>query len=107
MRSIRRGLRALQRAVRAPTDVKSGADPCRATRLAATQEEQRALEAKYDALYQPLYDKRSGVVNGSADIEHPADEAADQPAGIPEFWLTALRNHEMMDAQARACRAAI
>jgi hypothetical protein len=41
------------------------------------------------------------VVTGTADIEHPADEAADQPAGIPEFWLTALRNHEMLDAQVR------
>jgi len=42
------------------------------------------------------------VVTGSADVEHPADEAADQPAGIPEFWLTALRNHEMLDSQVRA-----
>ena len=41
------------------------------------------------------------MVTGTADIEHPADEAADQPAGIPEFWLTALRNHEMLDAQVR------
>ncbi len=70
--------------------------------LHLTQEEQRALEAKYAALYSPLYGKRAGIVSGAADVEHPAEEAAaEAPAGVPEFWLTALRNHELLDEQAR------
>ena len=102
MRNIRRGLRAQLRGVRAPTDGESGADPRRATRWAATQEEQRALEAKYRELYAPLYATRASIVSGATDIEHPAGEAPDQPAGVPEFWLTALRNNEMLEEQARA-----
>lgn len=43
-------------------------------RLAGPQEERRALEKKYEALYQPLYDKRSAVVTGKEDVEHPADD---------------------------------
>jgi nucleosome assembly protein 1-like 1 len=63
-------------------------------------------------LAKPLYERRHAIVNGSApptaeeiaageaqslkdDPEHtplPADTAS-EPAGIPEFWLTALRNH--------------
>lgn len=62
------------------------------------------LEEKYRALYAPLYATRASIVSGATDIEHPADEAAapDQPAGVPEFWLTALRNNELLDEQARA-----
>ncbi|KAK9842272.1 hypothetical protein WJX81_003991 [Elliptochloris bilobata] len=72
--------------------------------------ELRALEAKYEALYTPLYEKRAKIVKG--EEEPPADAAAPAPAaaageaeaaaaaepvpkGIPEFWLGVLRTHEV------------
>lgn len=65
------------------------------------REERRALEEKYDRLYAPLYDKRAEVVNGKA--EAPENETAEGkaaaaaepdevPAGVPDFWMIALRN---------------
>jgi len=70
------------------------------------------LEKKYLALQKPLYERRHAIVTGKSlatseevaageaqslkdDPEHtvlPADATSD-PAGIPEFWLTALRNY--------------
>ncbi|KAF5391160.1 hypothetical protein D9757_003106 [Collybiopsis confluens] len=70
------------------------------------------LEKKYLAIQKPLYERREGIINGSAE---PTAEEIEQgekqslkddedyaplpkdvpsgPAAIPEFWLTALRNH--------------
>jgi nucleosome assembly protein 1-like 1 len=68
--------------------------------------------SQYLELQKPLYERRHAIITGSApataeeiaageaqsvkdDPEHtplPADASSD-PAGIPEFWLTALRNH--------------
>ncbi|KAG2367630.1 hypothetical protein BDR07DRAFT_1606052 [Suillus spraguei] len=69
------------------------------------------LEKKYLELQKPLYERRNAIISGAAqataeEIEAgsraslkddpsytppPNDEAV--PAAIPEFWLTALRNH--------------
>ncbi|CAG8577570.1 6360_t:CDS:2 [Paraglomus brasilianum] len=77
------------------------------------QEEILALEKKYLEQYKPLYDKRSKMVQGELEpseeeveagkkidgLEQPAiddvkiSEVVDGPVkGIPEFWLTALKN---------------
>ncbi|KAI3425788.1 hypothetical protein D9Q98_007763 [Chlorella vulgaris] len=65
------------------------------------REEKRALEDKYDKLYTPLYDKRAQIVNGLAEAPEneteegkaaAAAEAEAVPAGVPDFWMTALRN---------------
>lgn len=37
-------------------------------------EERATLEAKYQKLYDPLYRKRSDIVNGVVDVEHKAPE---------------------------------
>lgn len=80
------------------------------------QEEVLQLEKKYFAKFTPLYEKRSEIINGKveptdeevkrgdedneeeADAAEPAEEAA-QPddlaeavKGIPEFWLSAMKN---------------
>ncbi|KAH8127771.1 hypothetical protein ACSS6W_009586 [Trichoderma asperelloides] len=80
------------------------------------QEEVLQLEKKYFAKFTPLYEKRSAIINGNvepteeevkrgdednedeADAAEPAEEAA-QPddlaeavKGIPEFWLSAMKN---------------
>ncbi len=84
------------------------------------QEEVLQLEKKYFAKFTPLYEKRAGIVNGKneptedeikageedsedadegdkadkadkADKEKPA-EIAENVAGIPEFWLSAMKN---------------
>ncbi|KIY72600.1 NAP-domain-containing protein [Cylindrobasidium torrendii FP15055 ss-10] len=69
------------------------------------------LEKKYNDLYTPLYERRSAIISGKekpteAEIEAGEKQSAedddeysplakDGPAAsaIPEFWLTALRNH--------------
>ena len=79
------------------------------------QEEVLQLEKKYFAKFTPLYEKRAKIVNGAAepseeevkvgeqDDEGEEDEAekedsADKDesnenvAGIPEFWLSAMKN---------------
>jgi len=80
------------------------------------QEEVLQLEKKYFAKFSPLYEKRSAIVNGKAeptedeikageddqdDEAADADSApkaekqadvADNVAGIPEFWLSAMKN---------------
>jgi nucleosome assembly protein 1-like 1 len=64
--------------------------------LSTPQAEVRALEAKYEAQYAPLYSKRSGLVTGATDCEQPADDTSEAPAGVPDFWLVALSNHEAL-----------
>ena len=69
------------------------------------EEEMKALEEKYRKLYAPILDQRRAIVNGEAeapDNETPegkkAMEAlADVPAGIPDFWATALSNHPELE----------
>lgn len=79
------------------------------------QEEVLQLEKKYFVKYTPLYEKRAKIVNGTAepsedeikageqDEEEGEDEAskaettegekgAEALAGIPEFWLSAMKN---------------
>ncbi|KAI9024440.1 hypothetical protein CLU79DRAFT_747188 [Phycomyces nitens] len=79
------------------------------------QEEVLALEKKYLELYRPLYNQRAKVVSGQYEPtdeevglgEKIDEEEASSPAkpkkndeeddetlkGIPEFWLTTLKNH--------------
>ncbi|MCJ1354365.1 MAG: hypothetical protein MMC33_004353 [Icmadophila ericetorum] len=79
------------------------------------QEEVLQLEKKYFAKYTPLYHRRAQIVNGAAeptDEEIKAGESSedkeaqesaasniesegtshDQTSGIPEFWLSAMKN---------------
>lgn len=76
------------------------------------QEEVLQLEKKYFAKFTPLYEKRSKIVNGSAEPTEEEikageedDEEEDEEAeeskpeesttpvtGIPEFWLSAMKN---------------
>ncbi|KAF6223474.1 hypothetical protein HO133_000317 [Letharia lupina] len=79
------------------------------------QEEVLQLEKKYFAKYTPLYEKRAKIVNGASepsenevkageqDEEGEDDEsskeetaegrqAAEDMTGIPEFWLSAMKN---------------
>lgn len=78
------------------------------------QEEVLQLEKKYFAKYSPLYEKRAKIVNGASepsenevkageqdegeDDESSKEEtaegrqAAEDMAGIPEFWLSAMKN---------------
>ncbi|KAJ4771574.1 Nucleosome assembly protein 1 [Rhynchospora pubera] len=69
-------------------------------------EERLALEAKYQKLYEPLYSKRYQIVNGDVEVEGapkeesteeaPADEKAAVEKGVPGFWLTAMKNNEVL-----------
>ncbi|XP_011008690.1 PREDICTED: nucleosome assembly protein 1;2-like [Populus euphratica] len=57
-------------------------------------EERKALEAKYQKLYQPLYTERFEIVNGQEEVEGAAEEK-----GVPEFWLAAMKTHEVLAAE--------
>jgi len=77
------------------------------------REERRALEEKYAKLYAPLYQTRADFVAGRTDVEQPTsteddddegdddgdDEAGGGPqgVGIPDFWLVAMKNHELLE----------
>lgn len=76
------------------------------------QEEVLQLEKKYFAKFTPLYQKRAAIVNGESEpteseikageedesddeedkTEVKADETIDAVKGIPEFWLSAMKN---------------
>lgn len=78
------------------------------------QEEVLELEKKYFAKYTPLYEKRAKIVNGAVEPTEDEikageqddeeededskteaaenDKAAGNVAGIPEFWLSAMKN---------------
>lgn len=82
----------------------------------AFQQEVLELEKKYWTKFNPLYEKRAKIVSGATepteeevkageqeddegdDKEVPADSAEEKPqsenlTGIPEFWLSAMKNH--------------
>ncbi|KAI1106111.1 NAP-domain-containing protein [Jackrogersella minutella] len=81
------------------------------------QEEVLQLEKKYFAKFTPLYEKRAAIVNGKEEPtdeqvkvgeedneddedkaekaekeDKPAAEAVEDVGGIPEFWLSAMKN---------------
>lgn len=75
-------------------------------------EEKAALEAKYEKLYSPFYKQRYDIVNGVVDIEDDkkeegeskkesteAAEKEDTEKGVPEFWLTAMKNNDVVAMQ--------
>ncbi|KAI7986774.1 hypothetical protein LOK49_LG14G02066 [Camellia lanceoleosa] len=68
-------------------------------------EERAALEAKYQKLYGPLYDKRCEIVNGVVEVEGVTSEAtmdleddkttedmSNAEKGVPDFWVNAMKN---------------
>ncbi|XP_062149447.1 nucleosome assembly protein 1;3 [Alnus glutinosa] len=66
-------------------------------------EERAALEAKYQKMYQPLYTKRYEIVNAVVEAEGVTDVAAkeeddkaSEEKGVPDFWLTAMKNNEVL-----------
>ncbi|XP_024972371.1 nucleosome assembly protein 1;4-like isoform X2 [Cynara cardunculus var. scolymus] len=67
-------------------------------------EERAALEAKYQKLYEPLYSKRYDIVNGVVEVDgvknedamHQTDDKAGEEKGVPNFWLTAMKTHEIL-----------
>lgn len=66
------------------------------------EEEMRALEAKYNTMYAPIYVKRAEITSGArepSDTEltqgkaAPLGTDAKTVKGVPEFWLTAFKNN--------------
>lgn len=82
------------------------------------QEEVLQLEKKYFAKFTPLYEKRAKIVNGleeptdgdvaagkddgesDADDEAAKEKKKEEPAepmkGVPEFWLSAMKNNVLL-----------
>lgn len=75
------------------------------------QEEVLQLEKKYFAKFTPLYQKRAAIVNGAAEpteeeikageedeekddseVAVKAEQTTEAVTGIPEFWLSAMKN---------------
>ncbi|THG13456.1 hypothetical protein TEA_016740 [Camellia sinensis var. sinensis] len=68
-------------------------------------EERAALEAKYQKLYGPLYDKRFEIVNGVVEVEGVTSEATmdleddkstETEKGVPDFWVNAMKHNEVL-----------
>ncbi|KAL9263227.1 hypothetical protein AKJ16_DCAP07909 [Drosera capensis] len=64
-------------------------------------EERAILEAKYQKLYEPLYTKRYEIVNGVAEVNgvDQGEENVAEEKGVPNFWLTAMKTHEVLAEQ--------
>jgi len=83
-------------------------------------EEVRLLELKYHDLYRPLLEKRAAFVSGKSEptqddlpkeeeskettategateTTSKEEDKADTTRGVPEFWLTALKNHDLFE----------
>ena len=68
------------------------------------QKERCVLEAKYRALYAPLYSQRASVVSGATPVPLPEGmmaspnkgEDAKVPDGIPKFWLQAMARRGLL-----------
>lgn len=68
--------------------------------------ERAKLEAKYQALAQPLYGKRADIIAGKLDeeidnankngLEDGDGEDSDKVKGIPQFWVLALAHMEVV-----------
>lgn len=71
--------------------------------------EHKAIEKKYEALYEPLFSKRLEITSGSREptaeevakgkgeeFKEPEDanKETSDAKGIPDFWVTALKNHD-------------
>ncbi|OMO81613.1 Nucleosome assembly protein (NAP) [Corchorus olitorius] len=67
------------------------------------------LENKFQKLYEPLYAKRCNVVNGvdekaeenpeeAVAMEQGDDKDAEEK-GVPEFWLTAMKNNKLVNQE--------
>ncbi|KAM7254648.1 hypothetical protein ACFE04_004028 [Oxalis oulophora] len=59
-------------------------------------EEKAALEDKYQKLYEPLFNKRYEIVNGVVEVEGITNEVQGSEKGVPDFWLTALKNNDIV-----------
>nr|XP_011470848.1 PREDICTED: nucleosome assembly protein 1;1-like [Fragaria vesca subsp. vesca] len=59
-----------------------------------------ALEAKYEKLYRPFYEKRYNVVNGIGETTDSESARTNQEEkGIPEFWLYAMNAIYVLDKE--------
>ncbi|GBF96552.1 hypothetical protein Rsub_09135 [Raphidocelis subcapitata] len=60
-------------------------------------QERAELEVKYQKQLAPLLDERAAVVAGKKEVgKFDVPDSDEEDAGIPEFWLTAMTNHEMV-----------
>ncbi|KAF8057726.1 NAP1 [Scenedesmus sp. PABB004] len=67
------------------------------TLLQAFVRERAELQAKYEKQAAPLLSKRQAIVAGQEAVgayDVPDSDEADE--GIPDFWLTAITNHDML-----------
>ncbi|KAG6621980.1 nucleosome assembly protein 1 [Phytophthora cinnamomi] len=70
------------------------------------EKERKALELKYEKLYQPFYQQRAEIVSGAKEVEavtaaaaepQQADADAEEDVkGVPGFWLRAFMNHSVL-----------
>lgn len=64
------------------------------------EKERKALELKYEKLYQPFYAQRAEIVSGAKEVEEVTsgtfEGEEEDVKGVPGFWLRALTNHSML-----------
>ncbi|TDH73007.1 hypothetical protein CCR75_008383 [Bremia lactucae] len=70
------------------------------------EKERKALELKYEKLYQPFYKQRADIVSGAREVEAVTAATAESSEadiipeeivkGVPGFWLRAFMNHSVL-----------
>ncbi|KAI3877891.1 hypothetical protein MKW92_009964 [Papaver armeniacum] len=60
-----------------------------------------ALDAEFQKLYEPLYNKRFDIVNGVVEVGVSNEAIVDtndkkDEKGVPDFWLTAMKTNEVV-----------
>ncbi|KAF8906346.1 hypothetical protein CPB85DRAFT_1313903 [Mucidula mucida] len=86
-----------------PDDVKRSVEALKGVQLQQNElhnkfkRECLELEKKYNDLQAPLYERRNAILSGAAapttEEMEAGEKQLDRRIAIPEFWLTALRNH--------------
>lgn len=63
-------------------------------------QEKALLDAKFLQQYTPLFDDRAAIIAGTKEVEKgDTPDTDEQDSGLPDFWLTALTNHELIGDQ--------
>lgn len=68
---------------------------------AAYLKEKAELDKKYVAQYAPIFDQRKDVISGKLEVPdydlQPVDDEDGKDDGIPDFWLVALTNNDIIN----------
>lgn len=71
--------------------------------VAQYMKERAALEAKFNSMYERLYEERAQIVKGTTEVEENNQDSAnangdENPKGVPHFWVMVMSNNDDVSA---------